>query len=200
MATRTKSQRRRRAARRARSRTEVTVVEPEPLTPVAVDTEPDHSLFVAGAIRAAGFLLAGQALGSIVGALFDGRAVVIRLRFGILPSLGVATPTRAAAASISTWATIGAVAAVAAGVLLALARRRDQPLLLQGWGAGIPMAGLLVALQLSRHLADPPHVELWRLSQAAAVVGAVGLLYIGFAPPHIGPLRRAEPTSLEEAT
>ena len=72
---------------------------------------------------------------------------------------------------------------------------RDRPKRLM---ASVILAGVLVALQLARHLADPPHVDLWRLSQAAAVIAAVGLLYLGFAPTHIGPLRRVGPTSTEE--
>ena len=191
--TRSKGQKRRRAARRATHHER-----PAGQPPLIVDDEPDHQLFVLGAIRVTGFLFAGQIAGTIVGAFLGGHPIVVRLRFGILPSIGVPTPNATAAADISTMAMLGSVAAIAVAVLLALSRRRDQPLLLQGWGAGIPMAGVLIALQLARHLADPPHVDLWRLSQAAAAVAAVGLLYLGFAPTHVGPLRRVGSTSPED--
>lgn len=166
-----------------------TPVIPENTAALDIGDEVDYAPLIRGSLRVAVLMFLTQFLAAVIIANFLGGVIRFAFWFGFIPYLEIWTD-RESYASIVTWSTAAAVASTCMGVVLALIRRRDEPLLLDGWGTGLPMLALLLLLQLVRERTYPVEVvDDWVIAQAAAVTIATTMIFVGFRPGRGNPAK-----------
>lgn len=155
---------------------------PAPATQTPVDDSDDFAPLVRGALRAASLIIVSQLGTSVL--LGNSLGAFIRIGFllKVFPYLEIQT-TEANFGRIWMWAVIAGVAAGCGGGLYALWRHRQERNLLDGWGCGIAMAGLLVLIQAGQQIFfGPLLINSWVLAQAGAAVLASAMVFLGLRP------------------
>ncbi len=154
--------------------------------PVVDDELPDYGPLVLGSLNAAGVVLGGNAVATVLTANVVSVTTEIRFLWSIVPYVAlVAEPDRFA--TVTTLATtIGAVA-LAGWLLVSSMRDSLDPLQRAGRLSALPMAAAMLAIQWSRLVAvDALGAEgVWLLASTAllAVAGAVAVRSVRSAFP-----------------
>lgn len=147
----------------------------------AAETPPRFDLLVLGALQASLTMFVSQAATSVLIANATTSTVKLSFAAGFIPHVAVnATPSNLM--TLNTWPPTVAVVATCTGVLWNLWRRRDTPMFVLGWGAGLLMALNLLVIQFVRHLVEPPMLSPWMFAQAVAFVVAAGLIFLAYRP------------------
>ncbi|MEZ5342667.1 MAG: hypothetical protein R2706_14835 [Acidimicrobiales bacterium] len=146
--------------------------------PVQGTASYDH--FVGAAVKASVTIFASQIVASLVVANLSGARLTVA-KWRLIPYLAIVAD-EATFVSTVTWSTLAAVIAACFMALWVQHTRSDEHAVVYGWATGILMAGLLVLFQVLRGWLGPPAVQGWILAQAAAVVAASTVLFIGLQP------------------
>ena len=149
--------------------------------PATEGIEEDYAPLVRGALRAATLMVLAQVGTSVITANIQGALVRVAFWSGVIPYIQIQT-TPTVYSRIWMWSIIAGVAAGCGGALYALWRHRLERNLLDGWGTGIVMAGLLIAIQAGQQVFFGPLINSWALAQAGAAVLATAAVFLGLRP------------------
>ena len=99
----------------------------------------------------------------------------------VFPYLTIQTG-RETYARIWMWSIVAGVLGGCGGALYSLWRHRTERSLVDGWGCGILMAIILLAIQAGQEFFYGPLINAWVLAQAGAGVLASGMIFLGLRP------------------
>ena len=163
-----------------RATAENTLREMEQLTPLAVEHE-DYAPLVRGALRASTLMIVAQLATSLVLSNHLGAAVRVTFFLKVFPYLTIQTGLETYR-RIWMWSIVAGVVGGCGGALYSLWRHRTERSLMDGWGCGVLMAAVLLAIQAGQEFFFGPLINTWVLAQAGAGVLASGMIFLGLRP------------------
>lgn len=159
---------------------ETTLREAELLVPLPVDDD-DYAPLVRGALRASTLMIVAQLATSLLLSNHLGAAVRVTFFLRFFPYLTIQTGPETYR-RIWMWSIVSGVIGGCGGALYSLWRHRTERSLMDGWGCGILMAAILLAIQAGQEFFFGPLINTWVLAQAGAGVLASGMIFLGLRP------------------